>query len=237
MADNNEFFNYIEQVTKHVHTSEQSTQSLIDYTTKVKEYLDTLNLDKRKKAVGLDFVMWFFDAYSNSSSKWHEGFGSNYGNGALELMLFAKQPEKTLYGSPAWNVDFAKLLNEKSSLTFINGYQLDLFEQFGIEDPSAWTYDAITRQEAEAGSSGPFDLIYISSFEVIHDPSVVVNYFNMLATNGVMVITMTNDGGNLYDTGAEDSPYYEINEELKALNNSLVYHNYSSGGTTYVVKL
>jgi hypothetical protein len=237
VADNSEFFNYINQVTKYINTPEQAKQSVLDYSLRIKQYLDTLNLDKRKKAVGLDFIMWFYDMFGNSASKWHEGFASNHGDGPQELLLLTKQPVKTLISSPSWNVAFAKLVNEKSNLTFINSYQLDLFEQFCIDDPSIWDYATITRQEAEAGSGGPFDLICINTYDIIHDPSVVIGYFNMLETNGVMVIPYANDGGTLYDTGAEDSPYYEINKELKALSNSLVYHDYSSIGTTYVIKL
>jgi hypothetical protein len=59
----------------------------------------------------------------------------------------------------------------------------------------------------------------------------------MLADNGVMLITWANDGGNLYEADAEYSPYSEINQHLKSLENVCVSHDYTLLGTTTVVKL
>jgi hypothetical protein len=59
----------------------------------------------------------------------------------------------------------------------------------------------------------------------------------MLATNGVMLVTWTADNGNLYETDAEYSPYFEIHQHLKSLENVCVSHDYTSLGTTTVVKL
>lgn len=235
MDDSQIYFSRIKNIVKY-HQVENS-QDMVDRTASIKEYLDTLNIDRRKIAVGFDIVIWYFDMFFNESTKWNQNFSSTYGGAPYELAFLAKRPASSLMSFPAWNTGLAKLLNDESSVTFVNSYQLDLFENFCKNESETWNYETVLRQEVEAGTAGPFDYIAINAYDIIHDPSLVVSYFNMLATGGVLVIGHINNNALLYEVGAEYSPYYEVHQNLKNINNCRVYHDYTVQGTTVAIKL
>lgn len=235
MDNSQAYFSNIEKLVKYHQV--ENAQDMIDRTASIKQYLDGLNIDRRKIAVGFDIVMWYFDMFSSETTKWNKNFSSTYGGAPYEQMFLAKNPTASLMTFPAWNTGLAKLLNDESSLTLVNGYQLDLFENFCKKESETWEYDVVSRQSVEAGTAGTFDYIAINTYDIIHDPSLVVSYFNMLNTKGVLIIGHANDGASLYEAGAEYSPYFEVNQNLKALENARVYHDYTVMGTTFAIKL
>lgn len=239
MSVQKSFFSRVNDLLKPLRTNAEVNQLEFDTHSKIKIYLDTLPIDKRKIAVGGDVFIWYFDLFSREDSAQRSTEGYRYGDGILETSFLIKNPAKSLMSNPVWSVGFAKTAASKSELTLINNYQLNLLEncisaEAEIED---WNYQVISRQDAEASAAGPFDFIAITSYDIVHDPSLVLSYFNMLADNGVMLITWANDNGNLYETDAEYSPYFEISQHLKSLENVCVSHDYTNLGTTTVVKL
>lgn len=236
MVNSKEFFSNIEEIVKFYQV--ENAQDMVDRTGDIKQYLDTLSIDKRKVAVGqFDVLVWYFDMFSSETTMWNQNFSSTYGGSQYELSFLTKNPTTSLMSFPAWNTGLAKLMDQKSDLTLINGYQLDLFESFCKKESETWNYDTVLRQQVEAGTAGLYDFIAINSYDVIHDPSLVVSFFSMLNAGGVLVIGHTNNSAHLYDDGAEFSPYYELHQKLKQLENSLVYHDYSVMGTTIAIKM
>lgn len=216
--------------------SPNTSQELIDRLSPIKEYLDTLGLDKRKIAVGFDNMIWFFDMFSRQSSNWVEAKSSVYGDGPQEKTFLLKKPATVLMASPAWNTNLTKLMNDNSTLTLLNGHQLDLFEEFIKNDSDGWNYSTVTRQQTESSSVGPYEMICINVFDIVHNPELVQAYYDMLAPGGVLTISYANDNGNLYELGAEYSPYYEINQILKNNEDAVIYHDYTTVGTTIAIK-
>lgn len=236
MDNSKEFFSNIEEIVKFYQV--ENAQDMVDRTAAIKQYLDTLSIDKRRIAIGMfDILIWYFDMFSSETTMWNQNFSSTYGGSQYELSFLTKNPTTSLMSFPAWNTGLAKLMDEKSDLTIINGYQLDLFETFCKKESETWAYNTVSRQEVEAGIAGSYDYIAINSYDVIHDPSLVVSFFNMLNAGGVLVIGHANNSGHLYEDGAEYIPQYELHQNLKELNNSLVYHDYSVMGTTIAIKM
>jgi hypothetical protein len=239
MSAEKSFFTRVNELLKPYRSNAVVNQDEIDSLSKVKDYLDTLPLDKRKIAVGGDVFIWFADNFSRVDSIHRDTEGYRYGDGIQETAFLIKNPTKSLLTTPVWSLSFARTVAERSDLTLINDYQLNLLERVVLTEQEIedWNYQVISRQQAEASEGGPFDFISLSSYNIVHDPSLVLSYFNMLNDNGVMLITWANDNGNLYETDAEYSPYFEINQHLKSLENVCVSHDYTSLGTTTVVKL
>lgn len=233
------YFSRINQLLKPFTPNAIVNQEEIDVYSKIKEYLDSLSLDKRKIAVGGDIFIWIFDAFSKQTSTYKTTDGLRYGDFKQESLFLTKNPTNSLYSSPSWNVNFARIMATRSNVTFVNNFHLDMLENIALEQEEldSWNYDVISRQDAEAGNGGPFDFIAINTYDIIHDPSLVLSYFNMLADNGLLLISWANDNGNLYKVDSEYSPYFEINQHLKALENAVVYHDYTTLGSTYAIKL
>ena len=235
MDNANIYFSRVAKLVKY--DSVENSQDMIDRTAAIKSYLDGLNLDKRKIAVGFDIVMWYFDIFARETSEWNQNFGSTYGGAAVEQAFLFSKPAKSLLSYPAWNTGLARLMDQKSELTFVNSYQLDLFEQFCKKESETWTYDTISRQDAEEGNGGPFDFIAIHSYDVFHEPELVKSYFNMLNTGGILVIGHINNNDSLYEAEMESTPFYEMHKALHEFENSRVYHDYTTAGTTFAIKM
>ena len=239
MSNEKLFFSRVNDLLKPYKTNAIANQREIDAYSKVREYLDTLPIDKRKIAVGGDIFIWYFDSLGREDSVHRSTDGFRYGDNPQESVFMIKRPAKSLLTSPAFSIAFAETVASMSNLTLLNNSQLHLLEKAILteEEIEEWNYEVITKQEAEASDGGPFDFISLNSYEIIHDPSLVLSYFNMLNDNGVMLVTWANDNGNLYETDAQYSPYFEINQHLKGLENVCISHDYTSLGTTIVVKI
>jgi len=239
MSSEKIFFSRVNDLLKPYKSNASVNQREFDTYAKVREYLDTVSLDKRKIAVGGDVFIWYFDIFGREDSVHRSTDGFRYGDNPQENIFLVKKPTKSLLTAPAFSIAFAETVASRSDLTLVNNFQLDLLERVILseEEIEEWNYQVISRQQAEASEAGPFDFISVNSYDIIHDPSLVLSYFNMLSENGVMLVTWANDNGNLYETDAQYSPYFEINQHLKRLENVSVSHDYTSLGTTIVVKL
>jgi len=61
-VDNSQaYFSNIEKLVKYHQV--ENAQDMIDRTASIKQYLDGLNIDRRKIAVGFDIVMWYFETF------------------------------------------------------------------------------------------------------------------------------------------------------------------------------
>ena len=239
MSAETSFFSRVNDLLKPYKTNAIANQIEIDAFTKIKEYLDTLPIDKRKIAVGGDIFIWYFDTFVREDVEYRNTGGFRYGDNPQESSFLIKKPTKTLLTSPVLSIAFAQTAASRSDLTLVNNHQLNLLERCILTEAeiAEWDYEVISKQQAEASEGGPFDFISLNSYDIIHDPSLVLSYYNMLAANGVMLVTWISDNGNLYETDAEYSPYFEIHQHLKSLENVCISHDYTTVGMTTVVKL
>lgn len=239
MSMEKSFFARVNDLLKPYRSNAEVNQLEQDSFVKVKEYLDTLPIDKRKIAVGGDIFIWYFDTFSREDSVHKSTDGFRYGDSLQESSFLIKKPTKSLLTSPVFSVAFAQTVASRSDLTLVNNHQLNLLERCILTETeiAEWDYEVISRQQAEASEGGPFDFISLNSYDIVHDPSLVLSYYNMLAANGVMLVTWISDNGNLYETDAEYSPYFEIHQHLKSLENVCISHDYTTIGMTTVVKL
>jgi hypothetical protein len=229
------YFSNIEKLVKYYQV--ENGQDMLDRTQAIKQYLDSLNIDKRKIAAGFDMLIWYFDMFGTPESHWNINYSSTYGGGVYEEAFLMSKPTKSLMTFPAWNTGLARIINEKSEVTFVNGYQLDIFEQFCKKETETWSYDTVLREELEKGTAGPFDFIAMNTFDIHHEPSLSATYFNMLSPGGVMVIGHVNDNGDLYSVAGQYNPNFEMITSLKNLENCILHHDHTALGTAIAIKL
>lgn len=216
---------------------EEDDNDLIEKHTRINNYLTTLPLDLRKEAIGMELVAWYSRVVSIRDSVWTNNYSINFAGSVYEMPFLMANPSTSLMSVPAWNTKFAKMMNDNSTLTMVNNYQLDLFENFAKQDFTGWNYSTVSMQDIEAGDGGSYDFICISAFDVLHKPELIKSFFNMLNPNGTLMILHVNNNGKLYKERADFSSFFEIHEELKSIENSRLYHNPTAAGTTFAIKL
>ena len=227
--------NYFENLVKLIkYIDIESVEDSIAKSKKINNYLKTLSLDKRKIAVGMDFLIWYFDVFSEDSHFWNVNPAYYYAANTHEFGFLTANPETSLMTLPAFNTGLANLMNKRSKLTMLNNYQLDLFEQFIKTDE--WHYDTVTMQEIEANQGPTYDFICMSLHDVIHDPSIAVKFFNRLNKNGTLMMLYTGMDF-LYQDESIFTEIYQVHQVLKDIDNSAVYHNPTGAAVTYAVKL
>jgi hypothetical protein len=218
------------------YTDVESIEDSIKKSKDVKNYLDTLSLDKRKIASGMDFLIWYFDVFSQESHFWNTNQAYYYAANTHEFGFLTANPQTSLMTLPAFNTGLVRLMNKKSQLTLLNNYQLNLFERIIKKDNEDWNYNTILMQDVELGTAGTYDFICMSIHDVLHDPELVVNFYNMLNKNGTMMMLYTGTD-SLYKDESVFTDFYEVHENLKNIENSCVYHNPTGAAVTYAVKL
>ena len=227
--------NYFENLVKLIkYIDIESVEDSIAKSKKINNYLKTLSLDKRKIAVGMDFLIWYFDVFSEDSHFWNVNPAYYYAANTHEFGFLTAKPETSLMTLPAFNTGLANLMNKRSKLTMLNNYQLDLFEQFIKTDE--WHYDTVTMQEIEANQGPTYDFICMSLHDVIHDPSIAVKFFDRLNKNGTLMMLYTGMD-SLYQDESIFTEIYQVHQVLKDIDNSAVYHNPTGAAVTYAVKL
>ena len=227
--------NYFENLVKLIkYIDIESVEDSIAKSKKINNYLKTLSLDKRKIAVGMDFLIWYFDVFSEDSHFWNVNPAYYYAANTHEFGFLTANPETSLMTLPAFNTGLANLMNKRSKLTMLNNYQLDLFEQFIKTDE--WHYDTVTMQEIEANQGPTYDFICMSLHDVIHDPSIAVKFFNRLNKNGTLMMLYTGMD-SLYQDESIFTEIYQVHQVLKDIDNSAVYHNPTGAAVTYAVKV
>jgi arginine/ornithine N-succinyltransferase beta subunit len=232
--DNNKFyFSRLEQLVKYKALDIQDT---IDISRKVNDYITTLPIDKRREAIGKDLVTWFFEVFSAEDSVWNETVASEYTSSYVEMLYLAAKPTKTLMSNPAFNYAIAKLMNSSTDLTLVNNYHVDYLEHCLADENVSWNYEVKTMQDVESEDLGQFDFIFISTFDICHDVSLVKNFCNALNSGGTMVISHTNDDLRVYSPEIEYTSAYEMHESIKSLSGLSVYHIPTAPGHTVVIK-
>ena len=227
--------NYFENLIKLIkYIDIKSVEDSISKSKKINNYLKTLSLDKRKIAVGMDFLIWYFDVFSEDSHFWNVNPAYYYAANTHEFGFLTAKPETSLMTLPAFNTGLANLMNKRSKLTMLNNYQLDLFEQFIKTEE--WDYDTVTMQEIEEDQGPTYDFICMSLHDVIHNPNICINFFNRLNKNGTLMMLYTGMD-SLYQDESVFTEIYQVHQVLKSIDNSAVYHNPTGAAVTYAVKL
>ncbi|GEM_PF-5022765 len=199
----------------------------------INDYITTLNIDKRKIAVGMDFTIWYFDVFSEESHFWNTNPAYFYAAAAHEFSFLTANPRTSLMTIPAFNTGLARLMGKKSKMTLLNNYQLNFFEKF-IKDET-WDYETVTMQEIESETGRKYDFISMCLHDVLHNPESVIHFFNMLNSGGTLMMLYTGLD-NLYTDESIYTEIYELHQILKNIPSSIVYHNPTGAAITYVIK-
>lgn len=203
----------------------------------INQYLQSFSIDKRKIAAGMDFMIWYFDVFSKESHFWNVNPAYYYAANTHEFGFLTANPKTSLMTLPAFNTGLARLMQKKSKLSLLNNYQLHLFEYYiNYIGDKQWSYDTITMQDIKSGNGGYYDFICMSIHDVIHDPDLVINFYNLLNKNGTMMILYTGTD-QLYSRESMYTDFYQVHKKLIDIKNSSVYHNPTGAAVTYAVSL
>jgi hypothetical protein len=120
MSSEKIFFSRVNDLLKPYKSNATVNQRELDTYAKIKEYLDTLSLDKRKIAVGGDIFIWYFDTFGREDSIHRSTDGFRYGDNPQENIFMIKNPLKSLLTTPAISIAFAETVASRSQLTLVN---------------------------------------------------------------------------------------------------------------------
>lgn len=213
----------------------ESVEESIEKSSVINKYIDSLNIDKRKIAVGMDFLIWYFEVFSKDTHFWNTNPAYFYAATTHEFGFLTANPKTTLMSLPAFNTGLTRLMAKRSNLTLLNNFQLFLFEKF-IDTKNEINYNSVLMQDIEDGSAGKYDFICISLHDVIHNPSITKNFFDCLNDNGTIMILYTGSD-SIYQKGSEYTDIYEVHKVLIDIPNAQVYHNPTGAAVTYAVKV
>lgn len=226
------YFSNLVKLIKYIDI--ESVEESIEKSKIINQYLETLSIDKRKIAAGMDFLIWYFDVFSQDSHFWNTNPAYFYAANTHEFGFLTASPKTSLMTLPAFNTGLARLMHKRSELTMLNNYQLNLFEKFINKE--IWNYKTITMQDIEIGTQYGYDFICMSIHDVIHYPPTVIKFFDLLNTNGTLMMLYTGTD-SLYKDESIYTDFYEVHQCLKNIKNSAVYHNPTGAAVTYAVKL
>jgi len=212
----------------------ESVEDSIIKSKKISEYLESLSIDKRKIAVGMDFMIWYFDVFSKDTHFWNTNPAYFYAANTHEFGFLTAKPKTTLMTLPSFNTGLLNLMAKRSELTLLNNYQLHLFENFIHKKD--FDYKTLLMQEIENGTEKKYDFICMSIHDVIHDPALVVKFFDCLTEGGTLMMLYTGTD-QLYKKESIFTDFFEVHQNLINIKNSSVYHNPTGAAVTYAVKV
>ena len=233
MQYDKDYFSNLVKLIKYLDI--ESVEESITKSAVINDYINSLNIDKRKIAVGMDFLIWYFEVFSKDTHFWNTNPAYFYAANTHEFGFLTAKPETSLMSLPAFNTGLARLMAKKSKLTLLNNFQLHLFEKV-IDRKKEFEFGSVLMQDIEARNAGVYDFICISAHDVLHRPEIVKDFFYHLNNNGTIMILYTGSD-SLYQNGSMYTDLYEIHKHLIELPNSQVYHNPTGAAVTYAVKV
>jgi len=213
---------------------------LQDSSSRILEYRNNLNIDRRTVAIGGSEEIWLQDLLHSMDPSWYNIIRSS--GDQLEMLLLSKMPKNVLYTSPGlipslfiWLKDYAL---EGTKLTFLNNVALDTFEQhmYELDDMhSIEEYGAIDYDYLETDIEDKFDFIFGIAWEMVSEPDFVRHCINSLAPGGILHVGLTSNNSKIYRDAYHSHPFYHFHEVLKE-SDGLTYHDSSIYGSTTFIK-
>jgi hypothetical protein len=209
----------------------------------IKDWRATLNLDLSIAARGATEGLWYIDQAATPESPWAEMMVTTYS--PYEMITSVKKPGKILTFNPDLSPApiFQKIKFPSTDIYFVNNQALWNFENF-IRDQSMEIdgkpyadidYSVVDKSEIGQGEAVDFDLITMQAHECSSNGQILIKCIESLASNGVLLINVTNNSAKLYRDDFWFHPHNEMHQILKSYD-GFVFHESGQYGFTVFVK-
>lgn len=219
-----------------------TTSLLHDYGSRVIEYLDTANIDKRTKVIGPDLSYLIYHIAHTPTSAWSEMlWGYEVDLHIWEDLLRpipindqSLEPLKVLTHLVSPHETVLKGFTDGTrNITLVNTCETSHLEDFLFNHPDtqhleALSYSVVDQQDVLAGTvDSTFDLVRIWSWLVLKPTTTLLSkYMDSVKIGGVLVI---NDSANMAamlhnSDKVHYSPYYDIGKFVAMDNRFVTYH-------------
>jgi hypothetical protein len=124
-----------------------------------------------------------------------------------------------------------------TEISFMNDAGLFMFEKTlkNMHEQTSFGYSVYDRSEIVSEISEKFDMIAVNAWDVSYDPELIKALVGNLNTNGVLVISQTNNTSGIYNSFYKWNPWYGLHGVLLE-EQGASYHLPLFYGTTIFVK-
>jgi len=233
----------------------QQVVSYSDITDRSKAILDyekdTLSLDRSNQSIGLPpSVLHAYELLSLASQfdekqNSYALAGMQYMAGQVEMVISLYKPKNVLWMNlPAHGLP-REYINQFNFENFYVVNDEQLFRDEHVIENSETPFTVLEEADILSGVfPSTIDLIIMDtvSFSSLFDLSALEKIYENLAVGGVILLYNNNDYITYYannDEFEEEKPYhpiYDVNQQIKTLNNALVYHISTTAGITVIIK-
>lgn len=226
-----------------------SNNYLNDFYRRANAYLNTVNIDRRAKAIGPDLSFLVYQIAESENDSWSEMLWSY----ETDLRIWEELLRPiSVDGSPVEPIDILTHLVSPSlptipglngtdrHYTFLNTNELYCLEEFFLNHPDSeqfgeFNYSAIDLQDIVDGhADGRFDIVRLWSWMVVRPtPSILKLFLNAVKVGGIIVINDASNLNQIYDnsTKAHYSPYFNMGKFIAKDERFVTYHLPTNIGT------
>ncbi len=210
-----------------------------DINTSIKEYYNSMTLDRRAIAIGTDGHMLSHELFNSPQIGWKQSLYLCTDYFAL-LMANVKKPKNALINGPDKHFNLvAALASMGCELTFLNNKFLNNFELFVLNNPEYpfdIEYNVIEQEDIYEYTDAKFDFMALAGVYLVLDDELINSHIDALEVGGVMHIIDTNDNSEIYGENYAHSPSYKLFEVIDDYPNITTYHVPFGIGHNFIIK-
>ena len=224
--------------------SQEFKTNVEDWSKRCLETLSAANVDLRFNAIGFDTPYSLWQIYQNQTEEvWS---GVNVPHMLLHDLLIRMNKPQSLFFVGGLNVQMSLLPLaprevfdglKDTQISFMNDAGLFMFEKTlkNMHEQTSFGYSVYDRSEIVSEISEKFDMIVVNAWDVSYDPELIEALVGNLNTNGVLVISQTNNTSGIYNSVYKWNPWYGLHGALLEAQGTS-YHLPLFYGTTIFVK-
>jgi hypothetical protein len=204
----------------------------------IREYYNSMTLDKRAVAVGTDGYLMTHELFDNPAIGWKQVLYMGCDYFALLLANISK-PQRALIHGPDVHFNLVATLHSMGcELTFVNNKYLNNFEKFALnnsEYPFEMQYDVMEYFDIYELNQPTFDMVVFPGISLIRDMDLFNPLIDSLTPGGILQIPYTNDNSQLYGEDYAIQPSYQLLEIIDYRSDITSYHiPYGNGHNTII---
>ena len=210
-----------------------------DINSSIKEYYNSMTLDRRAIAVGTDGVMLSHEVFNNPQIGWKQSLYLCTDYFAL-MMANVKKPKNALINGPDKHFNLvATLASIGCKLTFLNNKYLNNFELFVLNNPEYpfdIEYEVIEQEDIYEYSAPKFDFMVLGAVYLVLDDELINSHIDALEVGGVIHLINTNDNSEIYGEDYAHQPSYKLFEVIDDYPDITTYHIPFGIGHNFIIK-
>ena len=210
-----------------------------DINTSIKEYYNSMTLDRRAIAIGTDGHMLSHELFNNPQIGWKQSLYLCTDYFSL-MMANVKKPKNALINGPDKNFTLvAALATMGCKLTFLNNKYLNNFELFVLNNPEYpfdIEYEVIEQEDIHGYSGLKFDFMTLGAGVLLFDDELINSHIDALEVGGVIHLINTNDNSEIYGENYAHCPSYRLFEVIDDYPNITTYHVPFGIGHNFIIK-